>query len=96
LVERIFAPMVGREGIEGQDVVLGGLEHGRDLGQLCLQRGDRLWAVLVAAGVAEAVAEEVHGAALPGRPKDLGDRVLEPLVGVGDDQLHTDQPAGDQ
>jgi hypothetical protein len=27
-----LAPVVGREGVEGQHVVLGGLEHGGDLG----------------------------------------------------------------
>jgi hypothetical protein len=32
--------------------------------------------VLVAARVAQAVPEEVHGAALPGAPQDLGDRGL--------------------
>jgi len=31
-----------------------------------------------------------------GAPEDLGDRVLQPLVGVGDDQLHADQAARDQ
>jgi hypothetical protein len=34
--------VVGREGVEGQDVVLGGFEHAGDLGQRALQRGDRL------------------------------------------------------
>jgi len=52
--------------------------------------------VLIAAGMAQAVSEEVHGAALPRRAEDLGDRVLQPLVGVGDDQLHADQATGDQ
>lgn len=33
--------MVGRERIEGQDVVLGGLEQRGDLGQLALQGGHR-------------------------------------------------------
>ena len=110
--------MVGREGVEGQDVVLGCFEHGGDLGQLCLQRGDRFGefvarasevlgvedganqsgqeTVLVAAGVAQAVAQEVHGAALPRRAQDLSDRILQAFVGVGDDQLHTDQPARDE
>ena len=52
--------------------------------------------VLVAARMAEAVSEEVHGAALPRRAEHLGDRVLQPLVGVGDDQLHADQATRDQ
>jgi hypothetical protein len=38
--------------------------------------------VLIAAGVAEAVAQEVHGAALPGATQDLRDRGLQPGVGV--------------
>ena len=29
-----LAPVVGRKGVEGQDVVLGDLEHAGDLGQL--------------------------------------------------------------
>ena len=58
------------------------------------QRGEQ--AVLVLAGVAEAVAEEVHGAALPGAAEDLRDRRLEPGVGVGDRELDADEPAGDQ
>jgi hypothetical protein len=49
--------------------------------------------VLIATRVAEAVAQEVHGAALPRCAEGLGDRVLEPLVGVADDQLHPDQAA---
>jgi hypothetical protein len=52
--------------------------------------------VLVAAGVAEAVPEEVHGAALPGTAEHLRDRRLEPLVGVGDDELHAAQAARDE
>jgi hypothetical protein len=39
-------------------------------------------AVLVLAGVTEAVSEEVHRAALPGASEDLGDRGLQPAVGV--------------
>jgi hypothetical protein len=110
--------VVGREGVEGQDVVLGCLEHSCDLGQRGLQRRDRFGElvarrgkvlgvedradqrgqqpVLIAARVPQAVSEEVHRAALPGRAEDLGDRVLQSLVGVGDDQLHADQAAGDQ
>jgi len=52
--------------------------------------------VLVFAGVAETVSEEVHGAALPGRPEHLGQRCLEARVSVGDGQLHTDQATGDE
>jgi hypothetical protein len=52
--------------------------------------------VLIAAGVAEAVSEEVHRAALPRRPEDLRQRRLQAGVGVGDGQLDPDQPAGDQ
>jgi hypothetical protein len=37
-------------------------------------------AVLIAAGVAEAVSEEVDAAALPGAAKEARDRRLEPLV----------------
>jgi hypothetical protein len=56
----------------------------------------RQQAVLIAARVPETVSEEVHGAALPRRAQHLGDRVLQPLMGVGDDQLQPDQTAGDQ
>jgi hypothetical protein len=99
-----LAPVLGREGVEGEDVVLGVLQHAGDLGQLALQRGDRFGesvagagevlgvedradqraeqSVLIAAGVPEAVAQEVHGAALPRRAEHLGDRVLQALVGV--------------
>src|SRR5919198_1279142 len=52
--------------------------------------------MLVLAGVAEAIPEEVHAAALPGAAKQPGDRGLEPLVGVGDDELHAGEPASDQ
>jgi hypothetical protein len=52
--------------------------------------------VLVVAGVPEAIAQKVHGAALPGAPKDLRDRRLQAGVGVGDRELHADQAALDQ
>jgi hypothetical protein len=52
--------------------------------------------VLVLARVPEAVSEEVHGAALPGAPEDLGDRGLQAAVGVGDGQLDADQAAPDE
>ena len=56
----------------------------------------RQQAVLVLAGVAEAVSEEVDGAALPGASEDLGDRCLQPGVRVGDGELHADEAALDQ
>ena len=46
--------------------------------------------------VAEHVAEEVDGAALPRRAEDLRDRVLEALVRVGDAQPDAGQAAGAQ
>ena len=58
------------------------------------QRGQQ--AVLVLAGVPEAVAEEVDGAALPGAAEDLRDRRLQPGVRVGDRELDADQAALDQ
>ena len=53
-------------------------------------------AVLVAAGVAEAIAQEVDGAALPAAAQDLGDRGLQPGVRVADGELDADQAALDQ
>ena len=44
----------------------------------------------------EHVAQEVDGAALPRAAKDLGDGLLEALVGVGDAQPDSGQPAGAQ
>jgi hypothetical protein len=52
--------------------------------------------VLIATGVAEAVSEEVHGAALPRRAQDLRQRRLKPRVRVGDRQLDADQPSGNE
>ena len=46
--------------------------------------------------MAEAVAQEVHGAALPGRAEDLRDRRLQARVRVGDRELDADQAARDQ
>jgi hypothetical protein len=46
--------------------------------------------------VAKGVAQEVDRAALPGRAQHLRDRLLEPFVGVGDDQLHAGQATTDQ
>jgi hypothetical protein len=113
-----LGPVLGREGVEGQDVLLGVLEHRRDLRQRSLElRGGlaealagvltgggaedrtdqrRQQPVLVLASMPEAVAEEVHGAALPRRAEDLGQRGLQPGVGVTDRQLHADQAALDQ
>jgi hypothetical protein len=53
-------------------------------------------AVLVAAGVAETIAQEVHRAALPGAAKDLGDRGLQARMRVRDGELDADQAALDQ
>src|SRR4051794_40724506 len=52
--------------------------------------------VLVAARMAEAIAQEVDRAALPGTRERAGDRRLEALVGVRDDQLDAMQPARDK
>jgi hypothetical protein len=46
--------------------------------------------------VAEAVSEEVHGAALPGAAQHLRDRGLQGGVGIGDGELHAGQAARDQ
>ena len=40
------------------------------------------------AGVCQHVAHEVHSATLPGRCEDLRDGGLDPLVRIGDHQLH--------
>jgi hypothetical protein len=40
------------------------------------------------------VAEEAHGAALPGAAEDLGDRPLQAFVGVGDAERDAAQAAG--
>jgi hypothetical protein len=58
------------------------------------RRPDQLLEILRA--VAEGVAEEVDGAALPGRAQDLGDRGLAALVGIGDDQLDARKTTTDQ
>ena len=46
--------------------------------------------------VAEHVAQEVHRAALPGDPENLGDRRLEAGVGIRDAEAHSGQPASAQ
>ena len=38
----------------------------------------------------------MHAAALPGGAEHPGDRLLEPFMGIGDDQLHAFQAALDQ
>jgi hypothetical protein len=52
--------------------------------------------LLLAAGVAERLAEEVHAAALPGATEHLSDRLLQARVRVGDDQPHPAQATLDQ
>jgi hypothetical protein len=66
----------------------GGAEDGAN------RRPDQLLQVLGA--VPQRIAEEVHGATLPGAAQHLGDGLLEALVGVGDHQLHARQAAADQ
>ena len=46
--------------------------------------------------MAERLAEEVDAAALPGAAEHLPDRLLQPGVRVGDDQLHAAQAALDE
>jgi hypothetical protein len=52
--------------------------------------------VLILAGVAETVPEEVDRAALPAAAEDLGDRRLEAGMSVADRKLDADQTALDQ
>jgi hypothetical protein len=52
--------------------------------------------LLLFAGVAERLAQEVDGAALPGAAEHLADRVLQTLVRVRDDQLYAGETALDQ
>jgi hypothetical protein len=52
--------------------------------------------LLLATGVAERFAQEVDAAALPGRTERLADRLLQPLVRVGDDELHAGEAALEQ
>ena len=52
--------------------------------------------MLVLAGVAAQVAQEVHGAALPRRAEHLRQRRLQAGVRVADGQLHADQAARDE
>jgi hypothetical protein len=58
------------------------------------RRSDQLLQILGA--VAQGVAQEMHGAALPWSAQHLRDRLLEAFVGVGDDQLHPGKAAADQ
>ena len=52
--------------------------------------------MLLAAGVAERLAQEVDATALPGAAEHLPDRLLEAGVRIGDDELHSAQAALDQ
>jgi hypothetical protein len=58
------------------------------------QRGQQ--AVLVPAGMPEAIAEKVHRAALPSAAEDLRDRRLQAGVGVTDRELDADQAASSE
>ena len=51
----------------------------------CDEGGDD--AAALASGMGQQVTHEMDAAALPGGMKDLGDRGLQPLMGVGDHQL---------
>src|SRR3546814_7204438 len=44
--------------------------------------------VLALGHIGQGIAHEVHPAALPGGAHDAGDRALEALVSIGDDQLN--------
>ena len=58
------------------------------------ESGDDASAAL--AGVSQRVAHGVDATALPGGVHQLGDRSLDALVSVGDDELHAPQPAPSQ
>jgi hypothetical protein len=110
--------MLGREGVEGQQLRLGLLEQPGDLGRRPCEPVDDLTEPFMGLGqaggledpadrggdhglvgladVAEHVAQEVHGAALPWAAEHFGDRLSETLVGIRDAQAHTGQPAGPQ
>ena len=62
----------------------GGADHGGD--HLALALGD----------VGERVSHEMNAAPLPGGVQDLGDRRLEALMGIGDDQLDASEPTSRQ
>ena len=65
---------------------------GVGLGEDCADRGSHHLAVALR-DAGEHVAHEVHPAALPGRTEQhRTDRLLQPGVGVGDDQLGAGQP----
>jgi hypothetical protein len=49
--------------------------------------------VLALGHIGQGIAHEVHPAALPGGAHDAGDRALEALVSIGDDQLHAGKTA---
>src|SRR3954467_14650326 len=65
--------------------------RGEDLAD---DRAERV--VVVAAHVAAEIAEEVHRAALPRRPEDLGEGGLQAGMRVADRQLDADQAARDE
>ena len=48
------------------------------------------------AGSGQGVAHPMHAAPLPGGPENLGDGVLEAVMGIGDHQLHRLQAAADE
>ena len=70
----------------GFGIVLGkgGADPGRDDAALRL------------AGMSHGVAHEVHATALPGGAQHLGDRGLQPFMGIGDHQLDAAQAAPGQ
>eukprot|EP01137_Pigoraptor_chileana_P013759 Opistho-2@67633 len=58
-----------------------------------LADGSSDYRVLALGHVGQRVSHEVDAAALPGGAEHTGDRGLEALVGIGDDQLHAGQAA---
>ena len=52
--------------------------------------------VLALGDVGERVAHPMNPAALPAGTEDAGERLLETLMGIGDDQLHALQAAAHQ
>jgi hypothetical protein len=84
-------PLELSDGVTQSAAGLIGVRGGEDLAD---DRAERV--VLIAADMTAQVAQEVHGAALPRRPEDLGQRGLQARVGVGDGELDADQPARDE
>ena len=88
-LRHLGAELVGHRaplGVGGRGILLGigGADPGRDDAALGLP------------GMGRCGAAEMDAAALPGRPQHLGHRGLEPLMRVGDDQLHAAQAAAGQ